>query len=74
MEGDTLILKDVVIYGTGESALTGLRGVLLAARTRLANEATLMGFKKLRIIGQRVPSSSSANPGHIIDITVKLTR
>lgn len=74
VEGDTLILKDVVVFGRSASNLTGLTKEALAARTQLVEEARALGFKKLRITGQRVPSSSSGNPGHIIDITVDLTK
>ena len=74
VEGETLLLKDVVVYGRGPSNLTGLTREALAARTQLINEAKAWGFKKLRITGQRVQSSSSANPGHVIDITIDLTK
>jgi hypothetical protein len=73
VESDTLILKDVVVYGRAQSKLTGLTKEALAARTQLIEEAKELGFKKLKITGQRVPSSSSGNPGHAIDITVDLT-
>jgi hypothetical protein len=74
VEGKTLLLKDVVVYGRGSSSLAGLTKEALAARTQLVNEAEAWGFEKLRITGQRVQSSSSANPGHTIDITIDLTR
>jgi hypothetical protein len=74
VEGDTLILKDVVVYGRSPSNLTGLTKEALAARTQLIEEAKALGFQKLKITGQRIPSSSSGNPGHPIDITVDLTK
>lgn len=74
VDGDTLLLKDVVVYGRDPSNLTGLTKEALAARTQLVNEAIVWGFKKLRITGQRIQSSSSANPGHTIDITIDLTK
>lgn len=74
VEGDTLVLKDVVVYGEGTTPLTGLTREALAARTQLIEEAKALGFKKLRITGQRIQSSSSGNPGHPIDITVDLTK
>jgi hypothetical protein len=46
----------------------------LAARTQLINEARAMGFERLRITGQRVASSSSANPGHLVDLIMDLTK
>lgn len=74
VEGDTLILKDVVVYSRSPSSLTGLTRDALAARTQLIEEAKVLGFKKLRITGQRIQSSSSGNPGHTIDITVDLEK
>jgi hypothetical protein len=74
VEGDTLVLKDVVVYGEGTTPLTGLTREALAARTQLMAEAKALGFKKLRITGQRVQSSSSGNPGHTIDVTLDLTK
>jgi hypothetical protein len=74
VEGDTRILKDVVVYGRGPSVLTGLTKEALAARRQLVTEAKVWGFKMLRITGRRVLGSSSANPGHTIDITIDLTK
>ena len=74
VDGKTLWLKDIVVYGEGTAPLTGLRSEVFAARSQLMNEAKLMGFDKLRLSGKRVASSSSANPGHIVDVTVDLTR
>ena len=74
VEGDTLILKDVVVYGEGTTPLTDLTREAFAARTQLIEEAKALGFKKLRITGQRVQTSSSGNPGHVIDITIDLTK
>ena len=51
VEGDTLALKDVVVYGEGTTPLTGLTREALAARTQLMAEAKALGFKKLRITG-----------------------
>jgi hypothetical protein len=74
VEGDTLILKDVVVYGRSSSRLTGLCKDALAARTQLIAEVKNLGFKRLKITGQRVLSSSSGNPGHPIDLTIDLTK
>ena len=68
------LFKDIAIYGEGTAPLTGLRNEVFAARTQIINEAKAMGFEQLRITGQRVAKSSSANPGHLIDITVDLTK
>ncbi len=74
VEGDTLILKDVVVYGRSQTKMTGLRKEALAARTHLIQEAKALGFKTLKIAGQRVQSGSSGNPGHFVEITVDLTK
>lgn len=74
VEGNTLILKDVVVFGRSPANLSGLTREALAARTQLIKEAKTLGFKKLKITGQRVASSSSGNPGHKIDITIDLTK
>jgi hypothetical protein len=63
VEGDTLTLKDAVVYGRSPSALTGLTRDALAARTRLIEEIKGLGFKTLIITGQRIASSSSGTPG-----------
>ena len=72
VEGDKLILKDIVIYGRGSQPLTGLTRDILAARSQLAAEAKAMGFKQLQIIGMRAQTSTSANPGHAVNILINL--
>lgn len=67
------VRKDVAIYSRSGEPLTGLTRDILAARTRLISEAKAPGFKQLQITGQRVPGSTSANPGKLVDITVDLT-
>ena len=74
VDGTTLWLKDIVVYGEGTAPLTGLRAEVFAARKQLIDEAKSMGFKRLRLSGKRVASSSSANPGHIVDLFVDLTK
>src|SRR5581483_1296870 len=54
VEGDTLVLKDVVVYAHTEQPLKGLLKDVLAAKSQLVNEAKAWGFTKLRITGQRV--------------------
>jgi len=73
-EGNTLILRDVVVFGRSPSNLSGLAREAFAARTQLIEEAKALGFQNLRITGQRISSSSSGNPGHATDITVDLTK
>jgi hypothetical protein len=74
VEGTTLVLKDVIVYPIGASKLTGIEKEVRAALTQLKHEAREWGFERLRIIGYRVPGSSSANPGHTIDTTINLMR
>jgi hypothetical protein len=73
VEGDTIHLKDIVIYPRTAQPLMGLEAEILAARTQIALEAKQHGFKQLRITGKRLLSSSSANPGREIDVTMNLT-
>lgn len=74
VEGDSLTLKDIAIFGRGKEALSGLTREILAARTQLANEARELGFKVLKITGRRVETSTSANPGKTVNITIDLTQ
>jgi hypothetical protein len=67
-----LHLKDVVIYG--QEQLSGLLRELLQAKTHLINQARAAGFETLRLSGQRVAGSSSANPGKVVDIIIDLTK
>ena len=73
IEGDTIHLKDVALFPRTAEPLSGLGKELLVARTQLANEAKQLGFKRLRITGKRLVTSSSANPGKEIDVTIDLT-
>ena len=70
--GKLLHLKDVVIYGQGQ--LSGLLRELLQAKAQLINQARAAGFETLRLSGQRVVSSSSANPGKVVDVIIDLTK
>lgn len=74
IRGRTLTLQNIAIFGRGSEPLTGLTRELLAARTQLAALARGQGFHTLRITGQRIQSSTSANPGKIVDLTIDLTR
>jgi uncharacterized protein YukE len=67
--GEDLTLKDVAIYsdqGTVRNQV-GIRDFLRALE-QAKSEARAQGFKRLFIRGVRVPGSSSANPGKIIDL------
>lgn len=74
IEGDTLILRDIVVFAESAGNLTGLTKEALAARTHLIHEAQLLGFRRLTITGRRVENSSSGNPGHPVSFTVDLTK
>lgn len=45
---------------------------MLKAKTALVEEARAAGFSMLRITAERVQTSSSANPGELIDIAINL--
>ena len=65
IKGDTLILKDVAVFGRkGNEALTGLQKDIFRGAAQLKDFARQQGFKRLEIKGTRVQTSSSARPGH----------
>jgi hypothetical protein len=72
IEGDTLHLKDIVVYAEAKKPLSGLEKEILKTRTRLIETARKLGFKKLKMTGTRHPKSTSAKPGKKININVKL--
>jgi len=71
-DGDTLTLKDISIFGRGDGPLEGLTKEVFKGKTEIFDQAREMGFKKIRILGERIEGSTSANPGKIIDITKDL--
>lgn len=75
VEGDTLILKDVSIY-SNVGDIKNQVGVkdFVQLKNIFSQSAKEQGFKVLKIIAKRMPNSTSANPGHGIDITVDLTK
>ncbi len=74
VKGKTLHLKDLAIFGRNNQPLTGLTREMLKARTAIINEARAAGFEKLRITGIRHSTSTSANPGKVIDMTIDLLK
>jgi hypothetical protein len=74
VSGNTLLLRDIAIYGRGPQPLTGITRDLFAARTELIEEVRAMGFDTLRITGQRTIGSTSASPGKVVDVVVDLTK
>jgi hypothetical protein len=71
-EGETLHLKDLMVYPQSAVPLSGVLRELLAARSQIAAYAKEAGFAKLRITGHRTLQSTSANPGKRIDVTIQL--
>jgi RHS repeat-associated protein len=69
VEGTTLILEDVAIYPTAsEKPLTiGVREIL-QFRNQIAREVASWGFDTLEIRGLRMPNSTSANPGKVVNL------
>ncbi len=72
VQGDKLVLKDLVIYGRNAEPLTGLTREMLGALSKVKEVARAAGFKELQILAKRAATSTSANPGHIVDVTIKL--
>ncbi|MDM8522301.1 hypothetical protein QUF80_02925 [Desulfococcaceae bacterium HSG8] len=72
IDSNTLHVRDIAIYGRDEVPLTGLSKTFLVLRTQFVKAARKMGFRKLRITGERAKRSTSASPGKEIDITVDL--
>ncbi|HET8669752.1 MAG TPA: RHS repeat-associated core domain-containing protein, partial [Candidatus Saccharimonadales bacterium] len=70
--GDKLVLKDIAIFGRGSQPLTGLTREILAATSQLKDEARALGFTELQIIGKRALTSTSRNPGHEVNVTIRL--
>lgn len=72
--GTMLHLKDIVVFEVSGKVLRGLKRDVLTARSLLIDEAIKLGFTALRLTGTRLPTSSSAQPGHQVDILIDLTR
>jgi hypothetical protein len=74
LEGKTILhVKDVTIYPRSKSELKGLViHEMLKLKTELIDAAYQLGFKGLRITGQRAEHSTSANPGYVIDRLIDL--
>jgi hypothetical protein len=75
IQGSTLHLKNLAVYpkGTQGQLAVGMKEVL-RMRKQLMDEAKALGFDELRLSGQRVESSSSANPGKMVDETIDLNK
>ena len=74
VEGTTVRLSAIAVYGTGTIERASIFRDILTARTGLFQELAGLGFDTLEMEGIRVPNtSSSANPGYQIDRTIDLT-
>ncbi len=71
-EGDTLHLKNLSVYPEAPEPLRGVLRELLASRSEICQCAREAGFGKLRITGHRTLQSTSARPGKVLDVTIKL--
>ena len=75
VSGRTLTLSDIAVYGADGDLVNEVGGpALVGIRKALATEAADAGFDPLRLIGVRVSTNSSANPGHVIDRAIDLER
>ena len=63
VNGKQLILKDSVLYGRGETALTGMTKDIYRGFETMKNWAASHGFESLEINGTRAANSTSATPG-----------
>ena len=74
--GDTLHLKSVTIYLKDEASRTlsdaEMQRRVFRFLSNAKGDARGAGFSNLRASGERVPGSSSVNPGHTFDIAVSL--
>ena len=75
ISGKTLTLSDASIY-SNVGDIKNQVGVkdFLQLKKQLAEIAKDEGITTLIIKGERVMNSTSANPGHVIDFTIDLTK
>jgi hypothetical protein len=72
---ETLHIKDLIIYpeNVSDSSLKGkLLREIITLRSQLQIAAHHLKFNRLKITAVRVKSSTSANPGHSINLNVEL--
>jgi endo-1,4-beta-mannosidase len=70
--GEILHIKDMAIYPRGRDEITGFTRELLEFKTKLIDYAHKLGFKGLKITAKRVKGSTSANPGHHVNILIDI--
>ena len=69
-----LILKNITIYSKGAEATNQIGArAFLQWQNSVINIAKEQGFTTLRIMGERVAGSSSANPGKVVEYIIDLT-
>lgn len=71
---ETQHLKDIAVYAQSEVPFSGIQQEIFKTRTLLINIANRLGFKRLRMTGMRHQYSTSANPGHLINLNIDLTK
>jgi RHS repeat-associated protein len=64
INGNSLHLKDVAIFGQTGAALKNMSREVYSGLAQIKELARQQGFEKLVISGRRVETSSSAKPGH----------
>lgn len=72
IDGEKLILRDILIYGDRDEPLTGNAGLLFKLRSELKSLAKADGFKTIVLMGYRSEKSSSANPKRDVIVTINL--
>ncbi|PLC40593.1 adhesin [Ralstonia pickettii] len=71
--GTVLKLSDIAIYGANGDVTAGsIVKNIISGKADLIQAARDNGFTSIQITGVRVPNSSSANPGKVIDLTIPI--
>lgn len=75
VNGTSLTLKDVSVYSNQGNIpnAVGARDIFQWQK-QVSQMAKEQGFTELKIQGVRVPGSTSANPGKVVDYTIDLTK
>jgi len=69
--GNTIFFRDLSIYPQGQVNFRGkVIKNILSLRRQIRKAAKKLGFKKMMITGDRLHSSTSANPGHHVHIEI----
>ncbi|HOV26731.1 MAG TPA: hypothetical protein PK566_10295 [Pseudobacteroides sp.] len=75
INGTKLILKHVVVYPKGDEIknVVGARDILQWQK-QVSKMAKQQGFTELRIQGIRMPNSTSAKPGKVVNYSIDLMK